>query len=85
MSPLITSQNMDEAYIIDDLLFRGAQQRRLPRPRLARGDISHPQSKGEPSGTDPEAEGTVLPWVLLGRSLLSSWSQFAYTFMGHWS
>lgn len=38
MSPLITSQNMDDAYIIDDLLFWGARQRRAAQERLAQGE-----------------------------------------------
>lgn len=63
MSPLITSQNMNDAYIIDDLLSRphphphpGSSS--LPRARVAQGDEwSSLKQMGTQSGTDPEAEG----------------------------
>lgn len=58
MSPLITSQNMDDAYIIDDRHFWGAQQRHAAQDRLAQGEeqLASKQT-GTQSGTDTEVEG----------------------------
>lgn len=66
MSPRITSWNMDDAYIIDDLPSLGGQHQ-----PAARWGGEQPASKptGTRSGMDTEAEGTSLPRTLAVRSL----------------